>query len=122
MTGRAFSLVAFLSWSLLATVTACQAQRASQNEPPDGRYSLKGDVVSVDKANRELVVKHEAIPGLMTAMTMPYEVKDEKDLDGLSRGDSISADVVVHRGTIWLDNVRVTSRPKALSLSLHPKI
>ncbi len=47
-------------------------------------------------AAQELVaVKHEEIKGFMPAMTMPYEVRDAKALDGLAPGDLINATLVV---------------------------
>jgi protein SCO1/2 len=53
-------------------------------------------------------VDAEAIPGFMEAMTMPYKVKSESDLEQLSPGDSVTADLVVHADEYWLENVRVT--------------
>jgi hypothetical protein len=37
---------------------------------------LGGKVVSIDAASGMVTVDHEAIPGFMDAMTMPYKLKD----------------------------------------------
>jgi protein SCO1/2 len=71
------------------------------------RYHLTGKVVSVDKRAKMLNVDGEAIPGFMSAMTMPYKVKPESELEKLSPGDAITADVVVSGDGAWLENVSV---------------
>jgi protein SCO1/2 len=69
------------------------------------RYNLTGKVVAVDKPRKKITVDHEAIPGFMGAMTMPYPVKDEHLLDNLSPGDHITAKVVSTGSEFWLDNI-----------------
>ena len=81
---------------------------ATEPAQSTNRYHLKGKVVSVDKQAHVLNVDGEAIPGFMSAMTMPYNVKAESELDKLAPGESITADVVVQGDDSWLENVRVT--------------
>jgi protein SCO1 len=102
---------------LLLTLTlACNK---SSNQPtvqvppevtaPAKRYHLKGKVVSVDKRAGMANIDGEDIPGFMGAMTMPYQVKPVSELDRLSLGDAITADVVVQDDNSWLENVVVTA-------------
>jgi protein SCO1/2 len=77
------------------------------------RYHLKGKVVSVDNQAHMLNVDGEAIPGFMSAMTMPYTVKPATELDKLSPGDSITADVVLEGDNAWLENIGVTAHGAA---------
>ena len=79
-----------------------------QATPQAKRYHLKGKVVSVDKQSKMLNVDGEDIPDFMPAMTMPYEVKPETELDKLKSGDAITADVVVQDEKGWLENIVVT--------------
>jgi protein SCO1/2 len=58
-------------------------------------YKLRGKVVSTNAAKGEATLNHEAIPGLMEAMTMPYKLKDPSILSELHPGDVITADVLV---------------------------
>jgi protein SCO1/2 len=58
-------------------------------------YKLRGKVVSTDAAKGEVTLDHEAIPGFMDAMTMPYKLKDAGILGELHPGDVITADVLV---------------------------
>jgi protein SCO1 len=94
-------------------LAACSSPEPSQAQTPAPaaaaqtaqRYDLKGKVVAVDKIGKKLTVDHEAIPGFMGAMTMPYPVKDEHLLDNLSPGDQVTAKVVSSGGEIWLENI-----------------
>jgi protein SCO1/2 len=76
------------------------------------RYDLKGKVVAMDKAGRKLTVDAGDIPGFMSAMTMPYPVKDDHLLDNLAVGDQITAKVVSSGGDFWLENI-ATVKPEA---------
>ena len=58
-------------------------------------YKLRGKVVSTDAAKGEATLNHDAIPGFMDAMTMPYKLKDASILSELHPGDVITADVLV---------------------------
>jgi protein SCO1/2 len=81
------------------------APQASTTGQTAQRYDLKGKIVAVDKAGKKLTVDAGDIPGFMSAMTMPYAVKDEHLLDNLSAGDQITAKVVSSSGDIWLENI-----------------
>jgi protein SCO1 len=72
------------------------------------RYHLKGKVVSIDKPSKMAIIDGEDVPGFMAAMTMPYQVKPESELDKLSPGDSITADIVVQDDNGWLEDIAVT--------------
>jgi protein SCO1 len=101
---------------MLAASPACNsgAKESGVRESGDTRasaakrYHLKGKVVSIDKQAKMVNVDSEAIPGFMDAMTMPYQVKPETELDKLAPGDSITADVVVQDDNGWLENIVLT--------------
>jgi protein SCO1/2 len=58
-----------------------------------------------------MVVDHEAIPGFMGAMAMPYPVADPKLLDAANPGDQITADVVLPEGKPpHLENIVVVQK------------
>src|SRR5579862_3703975 len=86
------------------------AQSPSPAQAQEKRFHLKGTVVSLDRPHKHVVINHEAIPGFMEAMTMPYPVVDDKTLDMLTPGDQITADVVVTNDGIHLDNVVVVKK------------
>jgi protein SCO1/2 len=78
-------------------------------------YKLRGKVVSTDAAKGEVTLNHEAIPGFMEAMTMPYKLKDPSILGELHPGDVITADVLVSQdadANILLDHIVVVAQAK----------
>jgi protein SCO1/2 len=83
-------------------------QSSAQTSSSSKRYHLKGKAVSIEKQAKMVNVDSEAIPGFMDAMTMPYQVKPESELDRLAPGDEITADVVVQDDNGWLENIVVT--------------
>jgi len=87
-------------------------QIPSQVEPAK-RYRFKGKVVSIDQRAKMADIDGDAIPGFMEAMTMPYQVKPADELNKLSAGDTITADVVVQNDEAWLENILVTGHPGA---------
>ena len=89
----AFPLLALL---VLAGCHSDQKAPSQQNAAQGFKvYHLHGKVVSTDVARGEVTINHEAIPGLMEAMTMPYKLKDASVLGGLHPGDVVNADVLV---------------------------
>lgn len=94
---------------------------ACTRQGPIKRYSLKGKVVSVDKQAGMLNVDSENIPGFMSAMIMPYEVRPQSKLDQLKAGDAITADVVVQGKKYWLENINITgtTTPAPASSTFH---
>jgi protein SCO1/2 len=78
-------------------------------------YKLRGKVVSTDAAKGEVTLNHEAIPGFMEAMTMPYKLKEASILSELHPGDTITADVLVSQdpdADVLLDHIVVVAQGK----------
>jgi protein SCO1 len=86
-------------WLLLAAV-ACGTKSDQRT------FTLQGQVQSIDAPRKLLVVKHEDIKGFMPAMTMPYEVQDEKAMGSLAPGDLINATLVVFSNGAHLTNIK----------------
>lgn len=85
--------------------------RGTGNAPtakaPSHAFPIRGVVVSVDQANGELMLKHEAVPGLMPAMTMAYHVVDHSALTELHPGDLISAQLLADQDSAGPANLRL---------------
>jgi protein SCO1/2 len=109
-----------LASSLLAllALAGCHgaSESGSQSSPESSvkTYKLRGKVVSTKAATGEVTLDHEAIPGFMEAMTMPYKLKDDNVLSELHPGDVITADLVVsHQGDdSLLDHIVVVGQAK----------
>jgi protein SCO1/2 len=67
-------------------------------------------VVSVDKEHRQVTIAHEEIPGYMTAMTMPFNLKDDWPLGVLAPGQQLTASLVVQGDRSWLEEVTITQK------------
>lgn len=85
-------------------------QMTSRSQPAK-HYHLKGKVVSIDERAKMADIDSDAIPGFMDAMTMPYQVRPADELNKLSAGDTITADLVVQNEDAWLENILVTAHP-----------
>jgi Cu/Ag efflux protein CusF len=85
-----------------------ELMQKAETTSPTKRYHLKGKVVSIDQKSKMANIDSEAIPDFMDAMTMPYTVKPESELDRLKPGDAITADVIVQDEKAWLENIVVT--------------
>ncbi len=74
-----------------APAPAAPVAGPNPSAPPDGprTYTLKGVVRRVDAASGEVTIAHEAMPGFMAAMTMPFTLKDRSALEDVRPGDEV---------------------------------
>lgn len=70
-------------------------------------HIVQGTVLEVNPPD-ELVVDHEAIPGLMGAMVMPFRVGEPAMIADITPGDTIAARLVVEEDGAHLEALRVT--------------
>jgi protein SCO1/2 len=97
------------SLSLALAAAAC-------GKPANERsFTLQGQVLSIDAPRKIVVVKHEDIKDFMPAMTMPYDVKETRLLDGLAPGDLVNATLVV-----FSNGAHLTAIKKVGSAPLEP--
>src|SRR5258708_12269622 len=68
-------------------------------------FMVKGVVKEVKPDETSALIKHEAIPDYMEAMTMPFNVKAPKELAGIEAGDEISFRLLVAAEESWIDHV-----------------
>jgi Cu/Ag efflux protein CusF len=57
-------------------------------------YSGVGDVLAVDETARSLTIRHDDIPGLMSAMTMEFPTRSRQLLAGITAGEHIGFELV----------------------------
>jgi protein SCO1 len=87
-------------------------------------YKLVGVVRHVNPETGLVTIRHEAIPGFMEAMTMPFTVKDRKLLEDVRTGDEVEGELRVERegGEVKdyeLTDLVVTRPAPAQALSLN---
>src|ERR1700747_479449 len=74
----------------------------SSTSAPSRRFKLEGTVVLIDNSSHQVMIDGKDVPGCMSAMTMAYTVKDDRALNELRKGDSITATIVVSDAGSWL--------------------
>jgi protein SCO1 len=83
---------------------ACRTRKSETEQ----RYELKGKVLNVDQKGATVTIAHDAIPGYMEAMAMPFKLKDERAFSFLATGDNVQAILVVRGDRSWLEELVVT--------------
>ncbi len=101
-----FSVLLFTS----CQKTQPQIQPAS---PTAKRFTLRGKVVTADRAKKTATIAHDDVEDYMPAMTMEFPVRADWVWDDLTKDADIRADLVVDdaNGTFWLENVAITAAP-----------
>jgi protein SCO1/2 len=99
-------LVLMLALVGCGTPKAADASKAG----PAKEYAMHGEIMKLDPDGHVATVRHDAIPGFMSAMTMGYPVKDPAEFSKLKVGDPINATVYVTEEDMWLGNIQKASK------------
>ena len=110
---RAFCILTLALFALAASAQdSANTVPATQSSTNREFYQGKGVVVSVAPEKKKVTIKHEEIVGYMDAMTMPFDVMDTNELNGLQAGDPVTFRVVATRTFDWVDQIKKTG-PKS---------
>lgn len=96
---------------MMAALEPAATGKAPDSAKPDAsakRHPLRGVIVAVHADTSELRVKHEAIPGVMRAMTMMFKV-EPGTLKSVQAGQTITAQMSREDGAWWLHDVKVVA-------------
>src|SRR6266404_2833202 len=99
-TTRESRLVIVLLLACIAGLVVGCRPRRSANEK---RYPINGKIVAVDKNDRTATISHEDIIGYMPAMTMPFKIKNDADLEMMKPGDQVTGTLVVDDLSSWVE-------------------
>jgi len=91
-----------LAFALVLVLTLLSISARAQT-----RHSMRGMVLRVDAAHNSVVISHDAVPGVMPAMAMPFEVKTLSELNGLVPGAIVSFTLVVGKSSSHVEHVQV---------------
>src|SRR4051812_26919313 len=78
---------------------------AHTEEPTVRSFEVKGTVEEVRAERKSVIIRHEAIPNYMDAMTMPFKVREAKELSALRKGDAVSFRLHVGDSESWIDQI-----------------
>ena len=91
--------------------------QSDKSETDARHYEARGIVRGFATDQSTVYVEHEAILDFMPSMTMPFEVRDEKEITSLKLGDAISFRLNVTQRDSWIDRIRkiAPNQPKPAS-------
>lgn len=87
--------------------TSCRLTPPAGGSPADS-YVVRGVIRALPPGGRTALIQHEAIPGYMAAMTMPFPVRNPGELAGLTPGDQVTFRLQVTEDESWIDRVTRT--------------
>ena len=85
------------AWTTVCLLATGCKQSTEKLQAGTETYSIKGTILAVDGERGEITLQHEAIPGFMGAMTMPYKLLYGNSTSELHRGDVIRARLLVDK-------------------------
>jgi len=95
-------------WRFVLLAALGLAPLACRPTPEGRRYALSGQVLAVHPERDEVLLRHDAIPGFMPAMVMPFTLRDRRVPRGLQPGDLVRGVLVVSETTAFLEAVEKT--------------
>jgi protein SCO1 len=72
-------------------------------------YTSTGLVLKIDRPASTVTISHDAFPGFMNAMVMPFDVKGAASNVALTAGDRVRFRLAVKSGRSWVDRLEVMS-------------
>ncbi|HEX4646136.1 MAG TPA: copper-binding protein, partial [Verrucomicrobiae bacterium] len=116
------NLILVAAAALLSATVSCTQENSLGANPPAAAstnqhtYQVKGVIKELKPDGKTVEIRHEEVPGYMPAMTMPFEVKDAKELKGLQPGDAVSFRMTVTDTDGWIDQITKLNTPKPAEL------
>lgn len=91
---------------LLLGLAGCRPE-STVKQATDGRraFAVTGLVKALEADGKTVVIQHGAVSNFMDAMTMPFAVKDPRELRGLKTGDNIAFQMVITTDDGWIENI-----------------
>lgn len=86
------TVVAAALLALVPTVVvpALGCGASSSEAQQRAEYDTRGTIRAIDLEHRSITIAHENVPGYMPPMTMPFDLLDVAQVQGLSVGDRIA--------------------------------
>lgn len=91
----------FCAWLLAGPIVS--GALAAGDSPET--YPARGVIMAVQPQSQTILIRHEAIPHFMDAMTMPFKIKTTNELAGWQRGDQVTFQLHVAATESWVDHL-----------------
>jgi protein SCO1/2 len=92
------------AFCLILAIAGCDRSQTADTSARS--YQVRGVVRGFAPDRTTVSIQHEDVPGFMPSMTMPFSVKDQKDIAGLKIGDGIAFRMTVTDEDLFLDQVK----------------
>ncbi len=99
-------LLVFVTRAPQRSPAAAGEAGSSASAAQRGVYAVTGVVEELRMDSSNVVVRHEAIPGFMMAMKMPFTARDTREIANLKQGDRITFRLLVTDDDSWIDTVQ----------------
>src|SRR6476660_2260958 len=74
-------------------------------------YMTNGLILKLDRPGAIVTISHDAFPGFMNAMAMPFDLKGAARTTKLTSGERVRFRLTVKGDRSWVDRVEVISAP-----------
>ena len=103
-TGTARACAAATAVMLVAAALSARADQAVEHT---SRHTVRGLMLEVDPLHSRFLVSHESVPGVMPAMTMAFDIREPKELDGVEAGMLVEFTLVVGAASAYAEGIRI---------------
>jgi protein SCO1/2 len=96
-----------LALALLTFLPGCKpdSQSGSAEASRPRTFEVRGTLREISSDHRLATIQHSEIPGYMSAMTMPFNVKVPHEIEGIETGSDIIFKLVVDTNTHWIEDI-----------------
>lgn len=106
-------LLGLLCWRMVACRPPHSANHRAQG--PVQIFQATGLLKQVMPDGNTAVIRHDAIPNYMPAMTMSFRVRSPNELTGLRAGDQLSFRLHVAEQESWIDRISLRGRTNLIA-------
>jgi hypothetical protein len=99
-----------LGGTLPAALAAPAASPSTDKADAAPRYPMHGTLVGVFPEKTTLLIKNDAIPGVLDAGTMAFRVSNTEVFKYAKKGQLITATVIVRDDAFWLTDIQLSKR------------
>ncbi len=109
---------------LLGALALCSCRDGTPKRVAPQSYSVTGVVTEVKPVDGTVVVRHQAVPNYMPAMTMPFKALQTNDLKGILIGDELAFQLVVEGEKSSIRQIRRLGRraEETIQSNTPPKV
>jgi protein SCO1/2 len=106
--------------AIFAGLSRPAALAAEETPATNQVHTVRGLVREIAPDRHKAVIRHEAIPDYMPAMTMELNVRNTNELSGIAAGDTVTFRLITTEETHWIEQVRKVGSTTNEALTAKP--